>query len=135
MRLPIRPSTLVLVVLGLGMLVLGVWVEDRAAVAAPLVIIGALVVVAGVVVETWADIEEMSLGQAGIVLMKKLKDRRNYEEALRRLSEGWSPAYGGPSQGGGAAVPTQYTPDAPGATRGAAVPGYGAEVPTDKSDG
>jgi hypothetical protein len=40
-------STVVLVALGLAMLAVGIWVEDRAAVAAPLVIIGALAVVAG----------------------------------------------------------------------------------------
>jgi hypothetical protein len=46
-------STVVLVALGLAMLAVGIWVEDRAAVAAPLVIIGALAVVAGVISGEW----------------------------------------------------------------------------------
>lgn len=66
MRLPqVRPATMVLVVLGLAMLALGVWVEDRPAVAAPLVILGALIVVVGVIFESWADIEEMSWARRG----------------------------------------------------------------------
>lgn len=167
MQFPVRPSSLVLIVLGLTMLALGIWVEDRAAVAAPLVIIGALVVVAGVVVETWADLEEMSLSQAGIVLKrraptaeqlteaglppavaeeikawidsllevlpriidtrvdKKLKDRRNYEAALRRITEDYFPPTGG------AAVPGQGAGKAP-YSGGAAVPGYDAPVPQAK---
>lgn len=40
-------STVVLVILGLAMLALGIWVEDRPAVAAPLVVLGAVIVVGG----------------------------------------------------------------------------------------
>jgi len=52
----------VLVALGLAMLALGIWVEDRPAVAAPLVILGALIVVVALIWEEWADsILELSL--------------------------------------------------------------------------
>ena len=52
-RFSVRMSTVVLVALGLAMLAVGIWVEDRSAVAAPLVIIGALAVVAGVIFGEW----------------------------------------------------------------------------------
>src|SRR4051794_33012435 len=67
------PSTIALAALGLGMLAVGVWVEHRAAVAAPLVVLGALVVVAGVVLQGWAEtIEELSVSQAGLTLKRQL---------------------------------------------------------------
>jgi len=62
---------LALILLGLAMLALGIWVEDRAAVAAPLVIIGALIVVAGVIFEAWADIAEMSVSQGGLTFKRR----------------------------------------------------------------
>src|SRR5215216_7145712 len=64
-RFSVRMSTVVLVALGLAMLAVGIWVEDRAAVAAPLVIIGALAVVARGDLRRVADIEQMPLGQSG----------------------------------------------------------------------
>ncbi len=70
-QLPIRSSTLLLVALGLAMLAVGVWVEDREAVAVPLVVIGALVVIAAVIVETWQDIEEMSVTQSGVIFKRR----------------------------------------------------------------
>jgi hypothetical protein len=81
----VRPSTLVLVGLGLALLAVGVWVEDRAAVAAPLVIIGALVVVVGVVFEAWADIEEMSVSQAGLTFKRRAP-------SAEQLTEGGLPS-------------------------------------------
>ena len=71
-RLPVRPGALALIALGLAMLALGIWVEDRAAVAAPLAILGALVVVAGVIFDAWADIEEMSVSQSGVTFRRRM---------------------------------------------------------------
>jgi hypothetical protein len=93
-RLPVRVSTIVLLGLGLAMLAVGVWVEDRAAVAAPLVIIGALVVVAGVIFEAWADLEELSISQAGVTLRRRpppsaeeLAEAGLPPEVAKRMSE------------------------------------------------
>ena len=60
-RLPLRFNTLILLALGVALLVIGIWVEEREAVAAPLVIIGALVALIAIVYETWADVAEMSV--------------------------------------------------------------------------
>lgn len=92
----VRFSTVVLVALGLAMLALGVWVEDRPAVAAPPVILGALIVVAGVVFEGWADtIQEMSLGQSGVTLKRQIPTAEELTQAgpskpLRRSRSGWT---------------------------------------------
>jgi hypothetical protein len=74
-------STVMLVALGLAMLAVGIWVEDRAAVAAPLVIIGALAVVAGVIFGEWADIEQMSLGQSGFSVTRRPPTAEQLTEA------------------------------------------------------
>jgi hypothetical protein len=67
----LRPGAVLLGVLGIAMLAVGVWVEDRDAVAVPLVILGAFVVVASVVIERWADIEEMSVSQSGLTFKRR----------------------------------------------------------------
>jgi hypothetical protein len=71
-----------LAALALAMLVLGIAVEDRAAVAAPLVILGALIVVAAVLFEGWADtIHEVSLSQSGVTLKRQLPSAEELAEA------------------------------------------------------
>jgi hypothetical protein len=73
---------MVLVVLGLAMLAVGVWVEDRAAVAAPLVALGAVIVVGAVIFERWADtIQEMSLGQSGLTLKRQIPSAEELAQA------------------------------------------------------
>jgi hypothetical protein len=80
--LSIRPTTAALVVLGLALLALGIWVEDRAAVAAPLVVLGALIVVAGILVQSWMEtVHEMSLGREGLTLKRQLPSAEELTEA------------------------------------------------------
>jgi hypothetical protein len=90
----VRLATMVLVALGLAMLALGIWVEDRPAVAAPLVVLGALIVVAAVIFEGWADsIEELSVGQSGLTMKRQIPTTEDLtqaglpEEAAREIQE------------------------------------------------
>lgn len=67
----LRLGAFALIVLGLAMLGIGVWVEDRDAVAAPLVILGALLVVAGVIFEGWRDVEELGVSAQGVTFRRR----------------------------------------------------------------
>jgi hypothetical protein len=94
-RLPrVRPATMLLVALGLAMLGIRLWVEDRPVVAAPLVVLGAVIVVAAAIFEAWADsIQEMSVGQSGVTLKRQIPTAEELakaglpEEAAREIQE------------------------------------------------
>jgi hypothetical protein len=83
-----------LVVLGVLMLVLGIAVEERPAVAAPLVVLGPLIAMVGILFEGWSDsVAEMSLGQSGLTLKRQLPTSEDLTkagvppEAARELGE------------------------------------------------
>jgi hypothetical protein len=82
MQLRLLLRAISLVALGLVMLAVGIWVEDRAAVAAPLVIIGALIVVAVTIADAWTDVEEFAVGpQEGLRIKRRLPSPEQLTEA------------------------------------------------------
>jgi hypothetical protein len=81
-RLAVRPSTIVLVAFGFIVLVLGIWIEDRSAVAAPLVVLGTLIVVAAILFQGWAEtISEVSVSQSGLTFKRQLPSTEDLTEA------------------------------------------------------